>query len=68
LHFKGVAQGNVINYAFAKPEPLLVEHQNFRDAVLGKESEIVSLQDGIETVRVADAVIQSGKERVSVTL
>jgi UDP-N-acetylglucosamine 3-dehydrogenase len=68
LHFKGVAQGNVINYAFAKPEPLLVEHQNFRDAVLGKESEIVSLQDGIETVRVADAVIQSSKEKVSITL
>jgi predicted dehydrogenase len=68
LHFKGVAQGNVINYAFVKPEPLLVEHQNFRDAVLGKESEIVSLQDGVETVRVADAIIRSSKEKVSITL
>ena len=68
LHFKGVAQGNVINYAFEKPEPLLIEHENFRDAILGKESGIVSLEDGVETVRVADAVIRSGKEKISVRL
>lgn len=68
LHFKGVALGNVINYAFEKPEPLLIEHENFRDAILGNKSGIVSLQDGVETVRVADAVIQSGKEKISVKL
>jgi len=68
LHFKGVTQGNVISYAFDKPEPLLVEHQNFRDAVLGKRSKIVPLIDGVETVRVADAVIRSSIEKVSIKL
>jgi UDP-N-acetylglucosamine 3-dehydrogenase len=68
LHFKGVSQGNVTQYAFEKPEPLLIEHQNFRDAILGKDSEIVTLEDGIETVRVADAVIRSSREKVNVTL
>ena len=68
LHFKGATQGNVISFAFMKPEPLLVEHLNFRDAVLDKTSEIVSLQEGIETVRVADAVIQSSKLKKCIAL
>jgi UDP-N-acetylglucosamine 3-dehydrogenase len=68
LHFKGVTQGSVISYAFEKPEPLLIEHVNFRDAVLGKQSEIVSLEDATETVRVADAAIRSSKEKVSIRL
>jgi predicted dehydrogenase len=68
LHFKGVTQGRVISYAFEKPEPLLVEHRNFRDAVLGKTSQIVTLEDAIETIRVADAVILSSKEKVSIRL
>ncbi len=59
LHFKGVKQGNVTTFAFDKPEPLRVEHENFRDKLLGKESDIATLKEGIETVRVADAVLQS---------
>jgi UDP-N-acetylglucosamine 3-dehydrogenase len=61
LHFKGVKQGNVTTFAFDKPEPLRVEHENFRDKLLGKDSDIATLKEGIETVRVADAVIQSSK-------
>ena len=61
LHFKGVKQGNVTTFAFDKPEPLRVEHENFRDRLLGKESDIATLMEGIETVRVADAAIQSSK-------
>lgn len=68
LHFKGVKQGNVITFAFDKPEPLRIEHENFRDKLLGKDSEIATLQEGIETVRVADAVIQSSKLGQSIKL
>jgi UDP-N-acetylglucosamine 3-dehydrogenase len=68
LHFKGVKQGNVTTFAFDKPEPLQVEHENFRDKLLGKESDIATLSEGIETVRVADAVIQSSKLGKSIKL
>jgi len=68
LHFKGVKQGNVTTFAFDKPESLRVEHENFRDRLLGKESEIATLAEGIETVRVADAVIESSKLGQSIKL
>lgn len=58
-HFRGVTQGDVHILAFTKPEPLVVEHQNFRDAVLGKPSNIVSLEEGTTTVKIADAIIES---------
>jgi antitoxin component YwqK of YwqJK toxin-antitoxin module len=67
-NFKGVTQGNVTNFAFDKPEPLLVEHENFRDKILGIESDIVTLEEGIETVRVADAAIVSSKSRKIIVL
>jgi len=59
LHFKGVKQGNVTTFAFSKPEPLRVEHEQFRDKLLGLSAEIVSIEEGVETVKVADAVLQS---------
>ena len=58
-HFRGVTQGDVHILAFEKPEPLVVEHQNFRDAVLGKKSNIVTLEEGATTVKIADAIIES---------
>jgi UDP-N-acetylglucosamine 3-dehydrogenase len=58
-HFRGVTQGDVHILAFEKPEPLIVEHQNFRDMVLGKPSNIVSLEEGTATVKIADAIIES---------
>ena len=58
-HFRGVTQGDVHILAFEKPEPLIVEHKNFRDAVLGKPSNIVSLEEGTTTVKIADAIIES---------
>ena len=42
-HFKGVSQGDVRMFAFEKPEALKTEHQNFRDAVLGLDSAVVTL-------------------------
>ena len=66
--FRGVTQGDVHIFAFEKPEPLLVEHSNFRDAVLGKSHEIVSLDQGANTVRIADAVLESSKTLSAVKL
>ena len=57
--FHGVSEGDVVRYAIAKPEPLCTEHENFRDAVLGKPADIVTLIEGMATVLVAESVIES---------
>ncbi len=60
--FRGVAEGDMIRYAIPKREPLLVEHERFRDAVEGKDSDIVTLRQGLRTVEVATAVLRSARE------
>ena len=67
-HFRGVTQGDVHIFAFEKPEPLVIEHQNFRDAVLGKKSNIVSLEEGTATVQIAEAIIESYTSKCLVKL
>src|SRR5918912_1805014 len=57
--FRGVSEGDVVRYAIAKPEPLRTEHEAFRDAVLGQEADIVTMEQGLATVAVAEAVIES---------
>lgn len=57
--FRGVTEGDVIRYAIPKPEPLKLEHENFRDAVTGNASDIVTMRQGLETVRVADACVSA---------
>lgn len=59
--FRGVVQGDVIRYAIPKREPLLVELEVFRDAVLGRDSRIVSICDATHTVAVAQAMLRSAK-------
>ncbi len=59
--FRGVSEGQVTRFAIAKPEPLRLEHENFRDAVLGKESDIVTLEQGTAVVRVCEAMIESAR-------
>jgi UDP-N-acetylglucosamine 3-dehydrogenase len=60
--FRGVAEGDMIRYAIPKREPLLVEHERFRDAVEGKDSDIVTLRQGLRTVEVSAAVLQSARD------
>ena len=57
--FRGVSEGDMVRYAIAKPEPLRVEYEAFRDAVLGKDSDIVTMRQGLATVAVAEAVLRS---------
>jgi UDP-N-acetylglucosamine 3-dehydrogenase len=66
--FRGVSEGDVIRYAMAKPEPLRVEHEQFRDAVLGKDADIVTMTQGLRTVRVAEACLESARTSTTVTL
>jgi predicted dehydrogenase len=64
--FRGVAEGDMVRYAIPKREPLLVEHEKFRDAVEGKDDEIVTLRQGLRTVEVAAAVLESARTGVTV--
>lgn len=57
--FRGVSEGDVVRYAIAKPEPLRTEHESFRDAVLGRPTEIVTLEEGLATVLVAESILES---------
>ena len=47
------------------------EHEAFRDAVLGRpgaSEKIVSMLSGLETVKVASAIIESSIKKVSISL
>ncbi len=66
--FRGVSEGDVVRFAIPKPEPLQKEHEAFRDAVLGKESGFVTMREGLATVRVVGAALESARTGVSVTL
>ncbi len=69
--FRGVSEGDVIRYAFSKPEPLRTEHEAFRDAVLGLPGaveRIVTMEQGLATVAVASAMIESSSTGKVITL
>lgn len=66
--FRGVSEGDVVRYAFAKREPLRVEHEAFRDAILGERKDVVTMVEGLRTLEVAEAVLRSAQEGVAVTI
>lgn len=66
--FRGVSEGDMVRYAIAKPEPLKVEHENFRDAVLGIPADIVTLEQGLLTLAVAEAMILAARTGTTVNL
>lgn len=61
--FRGVSEGDMTRYAFVKREPLRVEHEAFRDAVLGKSSDLVTLEQGLRTLEVVEAALGSAREQ-----
>lgn len=61
LAFRGVSEGDITRYSFAKREPLKVEHEAFRDAVLGKPNHVVTMEQGLRTLVVVEGAIASAK-------
>ncbi len=61
--FRGVTEGDVTRYAIPKREPLVVELEAFRDAILGVDSTaaVVSVAEGLQAVRVAEALLASAR-------
>jgi predicted dehydrogenase len=57
--FRGVTEGNVTRFAFAKKEPLIAELEGFRDAVGGVGEEYVTFEEGGEVLKVAEAILEA---------
>ncbi len=66
--FRGVSEGQAIRYAIQKREPLAVEQENFRDAILGGVANHVSMDDALADLEVVDAILESAATGASVRL
>jgi len=61
--FRGVTEGDVTRFALVRKEPLLAEHEAFRDAVLtGETSGIVTLREGRQALMIAERIVADGRE------
>jgi len=66
---RGVTEGDATRYALAKREPLLIELEAFCALVGGDAgAPVVSLRDGLEAVRYAEAVLESAESGETVKL
>lgn len=65
---RGVSEGEVTRYALTKREPLRVEHENFRDAIVAGGQDYVSMTDGLRTLQVLEAIIESDSTGKTVDL
>ena len=59
---RGVTEGDMTRFAIAKPEPLGAELEAvLRDGRAARSRAVVTLEEGLETVRVAEAVLESAR-------
>ena len=66
-NFRGVSEGEITRYALKKREPLAVEHEHFRDAILGTGSEHVSMREALDTMKVVQGILDSAATGTSIT-
>lgn len=66
-NFRGVSEGDITRFAIARREPLMVEHEHFRDAVLGIGDDIVTLREGLRTVEISTAILTSAERDMTVS-
>jgi predicted dehydrogenase len=63
---KGVSEGDMVRYAVMKREPLQVELENFRDAILGRsDTEMVTLDRGVAIMEVADRMLDGAAQSLT---
>ncbi|MDO9409484.1 Gfo/Idh/MocA family protein [Patulibacter sp.] len=64
---RGVSEGDVTRYALPRREPLLVELEGFVALLRGEEDpQVVTLEEGLAVVHVADAVLRSAGSQETV--
>jgi UDP-N-acetylglucosamine 3-dehydrogenase len=57
-----------IRYRFPDRNPLVAEHEAFRDQVLGRSHSTATLQDGLDAVLTADAAIRAARTGATVAM
>lgn len=66
---RGVTEGDAVRYALTRREPILAELEAFAAYVAGAEdSVVVTLEEGLQTVRAAEAALDSAARGTTVTL
>lgn len=65
---RGVHEGRMIRYHVDKREPLRSEQESFLAAVQDDASLVVSGQDGLRALELAEAIVTSGKEHQIINL
>ena len=66
--FRGVSEGDSIRYSLQRTEPLRTEHGAFRDAIVSGGTNIVTMREGLHTVRAVEAVLESARDASVVRL
>jgi predicted dehydrogenase len=66
---RGVAEGDMVRFALERHEPLAVELEEFCALLRGEDgAAVVTLEEGLETVAVAEAVLASARSGETVAL
>jgi predicted dehydrogenase len=58
---RGANEGRTIRFALERREPLMIEHDRFIAAVLSDGPAPVSAEDAVDTLVVAEAILESGR-------
>lgn len=67
--FRGVSEGDVTTFAFPKQEPLKAELTEFFEAVrTTHHGRLPNLENGLEVVQIAEAIMESSESRAVVLL
>jgi predicted dehydrogenase len=62
--FRGVSEGDMTRFALERKEPLVAEHEAFRDSVIaGEPLGIVTLAEGTRVVEIAELMVADGVDR-----
>ena len=60
--FRGVSEGDMTRFALDRKEPLLTEHEAFRDSVIaGEPRGIVTFEEGARVVEIAERMLDDGR-------
>jgi predicted dehydrogenase len=66
---RGVSEGDMTRFALSRREPLLVELESFCDLIAGvPEPGVVTLEEGLETVIAAEAVLEAAATGTTVAM
>lgn len=57
--FRGVSEGTMTRYSLVKREPIAVEQEHFRDAILGVANDHVTMEEGLKALCVVEAILES---------